>query len=240
MYMKRAVLLLLAAPALAESPARPAPSHHSAAGAPTEAANGCVTIPELSPVVPALPAGTSCPHALYTVTTVPSARLEDVSPAEGPDLAETLGLKPATFTLAYVDTTIGTGPLATAHKWYTVQYTGYLTDGTKFDSSRDRNQPIVLHIGEHNVIPGWDTGFAGMHVGGTRRLFIPYQLAYGATGRPPTIPAKSELIFDIELIAQDDTEPKPTANPEPSAAPGDAAGQPASSPPATTPGSSTH
>jgi peptidylprolyl isomerase len=112
-----------------------------------------------------------------------------------------------------VDTKIGTGELAQPRKWYTVHYTGYLTDGTKFDSSVDRGEPITFPYGAHRVIPGWDTGFEGMHVGGKRRLFIPYELAYGESGRPPVIPPKAELIFDVELISQSDTPPEPKTPP---------------------------
>lgn len=207
-------LLAQASHSAAGRPAtHPAPARHAspAAGA------ACVTVPDLSPGIPALPAGSPCPHALYTLSTVPSIKLDYVSPLEGSSLGETLGIDTSTFSLAYVDTKAGAGPLAEPHKWYTIHYNGYLADGTKFDSSVDRGQPIVIHIGEHQVIPGWDTGFAGMHVGGKRRLFIPYQLAYGSSGRPPQIPPKSELIFDVELVAQDDTEPAP--KPAPTAAP---------------------
>ena len=87
---------------------------------------------------------------------------------------------------------LGTSEADSKIKWYTVKYTGWLTDGTKFDSSYDHpgGEPITFPAGAHRVIPGWDTGFQGMHVGGKRRLFIPYQLAYGEAGRPPHIPAK--------------------------------------------------
>src|SRR6185437_12837132 len=106
----------------------------------------------------------------------------------------------------------GDGPLAKPHQYYTIHYTGYLTDGTKFDSSIDRGTPITIPYGERKVIPGWDTGFAGMRVGGKRRLFIPYELAYGANGSGP-IPGKSELVFDVELVGVSDTPPPPAAPP---------------------------
>lgn len=214
------LLPLLTASVLAPALLAQAPAHtRSASTHPrtthSTAHGGCVEIPDLSPAIPALPAGLPCPHALYTLTSEPGIKLDYASPLEGPNLAKDLGVEPTTFSLAYVDTKVGSGPLAQPHKWYTVHYTGYLTNGTKFDSSVDRKEPIVLQIGEGQVIRGWDTGFAGMHVGGKRRLFIPYQLAYGPNGRPPTIPPKSELVFDVELIAQNDTEPKPQPKSEP-------------------------
>lgn len=219
------LLLLAAVPLAAQSPSKSA-THSAARPAPTSSSGspgGCVKVPELSPKVPALPAGLSCPKALYTISTVPSVKLDYVSPLEGPGLREELGIEGQSFTLAYVDTKIGSGPPAAPHKWYTIHYTGYLTDGTKFDSSLDRGEPISIEYGQHQVIAGWDTGFDGMHVGGKRRLFVPYQLAYGANGRQPTIPPRAELIFDVELVAQSDMEPKP--EPKPAAAP--AAGGPA-------------
>ena len=109
------------------------------------------------------------------------------------------GMPADLVTLRYADITIGTGSPATAGKRFTVHYTGWLRDGTKFDSSVDRNEPLKFVQGRRQVITGWDIGFEGMKVGGKRRLFIPYQLAYGETGVGP-IPAKSELVFDVELL----------------------------------------
>ena len=135
------------------------------------------------------------------------------------------------FALRYQEISIGAGPLAEPNKLYKVAYTGWLaSDGRKFDASADHpaqpvlghdlqpeknadgspktaaSQPIIFPQGFGRVIPGWDQGFAGMRIGGKRRLFIPYQLAYGAAGRPtgnpkdPGIPPKADLIFDIELV----------------------------------------
>lgn len=101
--------------------------------------------------------------------------------------------------LRYIDITQGSGALAAAGKRYTVHYTGWLKDGTKFDSSLDRKEPFQFVQGRRQVISGWDMGFEGMKVGGKRRLFIPYQMAYGETGTGP-IPPKAELIFDMELL----------------------------------------
>ncbi len=228
-------------------------AHHAAAAHQTTAhhaaTGGCVKVPEISPRIPALSANAPCPRALYTLTHIPTTHLDYVSPLVGPELRDDLSQKRVTYSLDYVDTKIGAGPLAQPGKYYTVHYTGYLVDGTKFDSSVDRHRPITFPYGKHRVIPGWDTGFEGMRVGGKRRLYIPYELAYGEAGRPPIIPAKADLIFDIELIAQSDKMPPmqpiqpnrpatPAAKPAASAAkPATPAAKPAASAakPATTP-----
>jgi FKBP-type peptidyl-prolyl cis-trans isomerase len=102
--------------------------------------------------------------------------------------------------LQYQDIVVGTGAEAIAGKSVTVHYTGTLQNGTKFDSSVDRNQPFTFTMGAGEVIPGWDEGVAGMKVGGKRKLVIPANLAYGAQGRPPVIPANATLTFDVELL----------------------------------------
>lgn len=123
------------------------------------------------------------------------------------------------FALRYIDIAPGTGAPVEPRKCVYAHYTGWLTDGTKFDSSRDTTPtgqprtPISFPQGARRVIAGWDAGFEGMRVGGQRRLFIPYQLAYGELGRPPVIPPKSELIFDVEVMALADTLPRPMTAP---------------------------
>lgn len=103
------------------------------------------------------------------------------------------------YTMRIAEGKAGTGALAEPGKLYVLHYTGWLWDGTKFDSSRDKAKPFSFEQGKRKVIPGFDAGFEGMRVGGTRRLFIPYQLAYGVKGRGK-IPPKADLIFDVELL----------------------------------------
>jgi len=100
--------------------------------------------------------------------------------------------------LRYIDVLAGDGAPASAGQQYTVHYTGWLRDGTKFDSSIGKD-PIEFVQGRRQVISGWEMGFEGMKVGGRRRLFIPYQMAYGEQGRG-SIPPKAELVFDVELL----------------------------------------
>jgi peptidylprolyl isomerase len=140
------------------------------------------------------------------------------------------GIRKTAFSLQYQDIKIGTGAEAEPYKLYKVHYTGWLaSDGRKFDSSYDHRtqlvdkdkkpvldadgkpqygepQPLTFPQGFGRLIPGWDQGFYGMKIGGKRRLFIPWQLAYGAKGRTindpknPGIPPKTDLIFDVELL----------------------------------------
>jgi len=101
--------------------------------------------------------------------------------------------------LKYVDKQVGTGKEAKKGDHVAVHYTGYFKDGTVFDSSVDRGQPLEFTLGAGKVIKGWDEGIAGMKEGGKRKLIIPYELAYGEMGRPG-IPPRSELTFDVELV----------------------------------------
>jgi peptidylprolyl isomerase len=206
-----ALALILAAAALAASaqtPSKPTTSKTPAAkssspAAPASATKPSATAPAPAPWIKLPPGVTPLPHQPVKIQ----------------------------FALRYEEIKVGTGPLAQPHKVYRVKYTGWLAaDGRKFDSSDDHPaqpvydsslqqvmgadgkpkmeaaQPILFLQGRPGMIPGWDMGFDGMRVSGKRRLFIPYQLAYGEAGRPnsdpknPGIPAKADLIFDIELV----------------------------------------
>ena len=102
--------------------------------------------------------------------------------------------------LIYEDTTVGSGAEAASGQKVTVHYTGYLTNGTKFDSSKDRDDPFEFSLGQGQVIKGWDEGVAGMKVGGKRKLTIPPELGYGARGAGGVIPPNATLVFDVELL----------------------------------------
>jgi FKBP-type peptidyl-prolyl cis-trans isomerase FkpA len=94
----------------------------------------------------------------------------------------------------------GQGAEATADCGVSVHYTGWLLDGSKFDSSVDRGRPLEFPLGKGMVIAGWDQGVVGMRVGGKRKLTIPPHLGYGSQGFPPVIPPESTLVFEVELL----------------------------------------
>jgi FKBP-type peptidyl-prolyl cis-trans isomerase len=102
--------------------------------------------------------------------------------------------------LWYTDVAAGQGEPAEAGRTVTVHYTGWLPNGTKFDSSRDRGEPFAFTLGAGQVIAGWDEGVKGMKVGGRRRLVLPPRLAYGDGGAPPAIPPGATLVFDVEVL----------------------------------------
>ncbi len=98
------------------------------------------------------------------------------------------------------DIVVGNGAAAVAGQKVKVHYTGWLTNGTKFDSSKDRNDPFVFPLGAGSVIKGWDEGVQGMKVGGKRKLTIPPALGYGARGAGGVIPPNATLVFEVELL----------------------------------------
>ena len=102
--------------------------------------------------------------------------------------------------LVIEEVVLGTGAEAKPGLLVVVQYTGWLTDGTKFDSSHDRNDPFVFPLAQRYVIAGWDEGVQGMRVGGKRKLTIPPELGYGARGAGGVIPPNATLVFDVDLI----------------------------------------
>ena len=126
-----------------------------------------------------------------------------VSPSPGTDsFNDGAGLPVVTYPngLQYVELKVGTGDVAKSGMNISVQYTGWLSNGTIFDSSRQAGRtPFTLQIGQGQVIPGWDQGIPGMKVGGKRKLIIPYKLAYGEQGRSG-IPPKADLVFEVELL----------------------------------------
>ena len=122
-----------------------------------------------------------------------------VSPAVS-DAASGSGQVTTASGLKYEDVKVGSGDTAEAGKTVTVHYTGWLTNGTKFDSSKDRGQPFDFPLGGGRVIKGWDEGVKGMKVGGVRKLTIPPELGYGSRGAGGVIPPNATLVFEVELL----------------------------------------
>ena len=148
--------------------------------------------------------------AFFLLIALAGTALAQFDPKMPAGVPEVSGAVVENVTMHYIDIALGTGATAAPGKQYTVHYTGWLRNGTKFDSSVDRKEPLKFVQGRRLVISGWEVGFEGMKVGGKRRLFIPYQLAYGENGQG-AIPPKSELIFDVELLAVTDVPPSPAA-----------------------------
>lgn len=151
------------------------------------------------PTAAATAAPTPSPAAATTST--PPATPQPPTPPANPDAK-----------LESKDTKVGTGEEAKTGDTVTVQYTGTLTNGTKFDSSYDHNKPFTFTLGQGSVIKGWDQGVVGMKVGGKRQLSIPPELGYGPQAKPG-IPANSTLNFDIELVKVE--HPTSTGTPAP-------------------------
>src|SRR5713101_3829578 len=137
--------------------------------------------------------------SLAVAQTAPAKKAAAKPTASGPTKVTGAPTKTASG-LEYWDIKVGTGAVAQSGKHVKVDYTGWLTNGKKFDSSVGTGRPFDFMLGAGQVIKGWDEGIAGMKVGGKRQLRIPPNLAYGAAGYPPVIPANSTLIFDVQLV----------------------------------------
>jgi FKBP-type peptidyl-prolyl cis-trans isomerase len=137
-----------------------------------------------------------------TVAFAASLALGAIAAADTSAPAPTKGVKSVVLPsgLEYFDLKKGTGAEAGPGKTVKVHYTGWLTNGKKFDSSVDRHEPIEFTLGAHMVIPGWDEGIAGMKVGGRRQLHIPAKLGYGEHGAGDAIPPNADLVFDCALV----------------------------------------
>lgn len=145
--------------------------------------------PEAPAALPTPPA----PGALAEGDDAVAAARQLGTPTDSPVVAAESGLR-------YIDVEPGEGDLAKAGDTVSVHYTGWLVNGTKFDSSKDRGTPFQFALGARRVIKGWDEGVAGMKVGGVRKLIIPPELGYGSRGAGSAIPPNATLIFEVELL----------------------------------------
>ena len=141
---------------------------------------------------------------LAVAITIPACAQMDANAGGGPATSQIPDIKAESVKtasgLSYQDSRVGSGAQPVKGKLVKVHYTGWLVNGTKFDSSVDRKEPFEFVIGAGQVIPGWDEGVMSMKVGGKRRLNIPAKLGYGTRGAGRVIPPNSTLIFDVELL----------------------------------------
>jgi len=152
----------------------------------------------LATALAALLAASGCASKPAATTAPEPAVQSDQQPAQS---APATPAAPQATELKIEDTKVGKGATAKTGDTVTVNYTGYLTDGTKFDSSLDSGKPFSFTIGNGDVIAGWDQGIPGMKVGGKRKLTIPPALGYGAQGAGGVIPPNATLVFDVELLS---------------------------------------
>ncbi len=137
---------------------------------------------------------------LVAAVAIPACSQKEVPPAAGTKGTPAANMVTTPSGLSYADLVVGNGPAPVPGKMVKVHYTGWLENGTKFDSSVDRGQPFEFIIGAGQVIPGWDEGVMTMKVGGKRKLVIPPQLGYGAAGAGGVIPPNATLIVEVELL----------------------------------------